>query len=167
MKNHEEQKKESFIPLVVIILLILVTVVATGVSDFSHGHFMWESIMQRFMAGFFLIFSGFKLIDLKGFVQGYSHYDIIAQKLKVYGYVYPFLELSIGILYLIGNTSPYLHIFTALLMTIGGIGVVKKIAKKEKFTCACLGTFLNVPLTKITVVENFGMAIMALLMLLM
>ena len=47
-------------------------------------------------------------------------------------------------------------------MLFGGIGVSIKIAKREKFQCACLGTFINVPLTYITIIENFGMATMAL-----
>jgi hypothetical protein len=166
MKSHQE-KKDNFLPLIIIISLITVAVVVTGMLDFIHGHFMWSTMMQRFMAGFFLVFSGFKLLDIKGFVQGYAHYDLIAQRFKQYGYIYPFIELSLGLLYLIGYDSTILHIVTAIIMTISGIGVVIKIAKKESFTCACLGTLLNVPLTKITVVENFGMAIMAVLMLVM
>ena len=52
-----------------------------------------------------------------------------------------------------------------IIMTFSGIGVAIKIAKKERFQCACLGTFLKVPLTKITLVEDFGMAILALILL--
>lgn len=165
--NHHDQpkKKDNFVPLFVIISLIIISVAVTGVSDALQGHFAWQHLMQKFMAGFFLVFSGFKLLDLKGFVQGYSQYDLITQKWRGYGYMYPFIELSLGLLYLIGLNSGLLHIVTAVLMTVSGIGVVRKLAKKEIFTCACLGTLLNVPLTKITVIENFGMAIMALLML--
>lgn len=35
----------------------------------------------------------------------------------------------------------------------------------EQFQCVCLGTFLKVPLTKVTLVEDFGMAALAALML--
>lgn len=35
------------------------------------------------------------------------------------------------------------------------------------FRCACLGTFLKVPLTKVTLIEDFGMAALALVMLLL
>ena len=165
MQHSNNQNKESFMPLVIIILLITVVVTSLGIRDILHNEFSWNTCMQHFMAGFFLVFSGFKLLDLKGFVQGYSQYDLLAMKVREYGYIYPFLELSLGIAYLVGVMSPFLHLFTFLLMAFSGIGVLKKLAKKEKFTCACLGTFLNVPLTKITVVEDFGMAAMALLML--
>ena len=165
MQHSNTQKKESFMPLIIIILLITLAVTSLGIRDTFHGVFSWDISMQHFMAGFFLVFAGFKLLDLKGFVQGYSQYDLLAMKVKEYGYIYPFLELLLGIAYLVGVVSPFLHIFTFLLMAFSGLGVLNKIAKKEKFTCACLGTFLNVPLTKITVVEDFGMAAMALMML--
>jgi hypothetical protein len=50
-------------------------------------------------------------------------------------------------------------------MGFSGLGVTLKLAKKEKFQCVCLGTFLKVPLTKVTVLEDFGMVGLALVML--
>ena len=54
-----------------------------------------------------------------------------------------------------------------LIMSFSGIGVAIKLIKKEKFQCVCLGTFLKVPLTKVTLVEDFGMAAFALIMFLL
>lgn len=104
-------------------------------------------------------------MDVPGFAKGYSKYDLLAMRWKGYGYIYPFLELGIGLGYL---TMPYdfrLNLITAILMTFSGIGVTIKLLKREKFQCACLGTFIKVPLTAITFVEDFGMALMALAML--
>jgi hypothetical protein len=50
-------------------------------------------------------------------------------------------------------------------MSFSGLGVTIKLMKKETFQCACLGTFLKVPLTKVTVIEDFGMVALALVML--
>jgi hypothetical protein len=50
-------------------------------------------------------------------------------------------------------------------MIFSGIGVTQMVMQKRKFECACLGTFIKVPLTKVTIVEDFGMAAMAALML--
>jgi hypothetical protein len=50
-------------------------------------------------------------------------------------------------------------------MLFSGLGVVIKLLKHEKFQCACLGTFLKVPLTYVTLIEDFGMAFLAILML--
>lgn len=155
----------DYTPLVVVIGIILVAVAILGYQSMLAGTFSWHQVMMHFMAGFFIVFAGFKLLDLKGFVEGYTTYDLIAGKIHVYGYIYPFIELGIGLLYLGGLNTLELHLFTFVLMTINGIGVARTLAKKELFQCACLGTFLKVPLTKITLVEDFGMALMALWMI--
>jgi hypothetical protein len=103
----------------------------------------------------------FKLIDLEGFAQGYSTYDLLAKRWYEYGYFYPFIELGFGILMIVLMSHPWLLILEIMVMTISGLGVAIKLAKKEHFQCACLGTFLKVPLTKITLIEDFGMALLA------
>ena len=45
-----------------------------------------------FMGGFFLTFSFFKMLDLKGFSDSYQMYDIIAQRFKTWGIIYAFME---------------------------------------------------------------------------
>lgn len=123
-------------------------------------------LMTYFMAGFFLVFAGFKLIDLSGFAEGYAQYDLLAKRWKGYGYIYPFIELSLGLALLIGSNSLIVNWVILVVMTFSGLGVAIKIRRKEKFQCACLGTFLKVPLTKVTLIEDFGMAAMAAIMLL-
>ena len=165
--HHEpsHNSEESYWPLVVIIGFIsLITLVLT-LKDNSLGNFNFESTMSYFMAGFFLTFSAFKFLDLKGFADGYFTYDLLAQKFYNYGYLYPFLELALGLAYLLQFNDPRLHIFTFILMGFSGLGVLNSMLKKRKFQCACLGTFLKVPLTKVTLIEDFGMALMALFML--
>ena len=117
------------------------------------------------MTGFFLVFAGFKLINLTGFAEGYSTYDLLAKKWYGYGYVYPFIELGFGLAMLVGFENKGLFIAEFAVMAFSGLGVAIKLAKKERFQCACLGTFLKVPLTKVTLVEDFGMAALALAML--
>lgn len=163
--NHENKKADSYTPLFIIIGLILLTTIVVSINDSFLNIFSLDSSMRYFMAGFFLVFSGFKLLDLKGFAQGYSTYDLLAKKVFSYGYLYPFIELTLGLLYLVGYNNPLLHIMTFIVMVFSGIGVAIKVLKHEKFQCACLGTFLKVPLSKVTLIEDFGMAFMALLML--
>lgn len=163
MKN----KKDSYKPLVIIIGLITLTTFALAVRSLLTESFTWEGFMMNFMAGFFLVFSGFKLLDVKGFAEGYSTYDLIAKRIFQYGYVYPFIELALGLLFAMHIVPPVVTLFTLFLMTVSGIGVAMKVAKHEKFQCACLGTFLKVPLTKVTLIEDFGMAAMALFMIIM
>lgn len=126
----------------------------------------WFAFMQNWMAGFFLVFSGFKLLNVRGFAKGYSTYDLLAMRWQPYGLLYPFIELLLGLAYIVMPLSVALNVFTLVLMLFSGLGVAIKLAKKENFRCACLGTFIDVPLTKVTLVEDFGMALMAALMLL-
>lgn len=158
-------QENDYTPLAVIIGVILVSIAILAHKNMLLGVFSWHEVMMQFMAGFFIVFAAFKLLDLRGFVEGYSTYDLIAQRIPGYAYAYPFIELGLGLLYLGGVNTFWLHMFTFALMAINGTGVLIKLAKKEPFQCACLGTFLKVPLTKVTLVEDFGMAIMALWMI--
>ncbi len=162
--DHSSETQNSYKPLFIIIGLILLTTMALGLRSLLTEQFSWSVVMINFMAGFFLVFSGFKLINITGFAEGYSTYDLLAKRVFAYGYIYPFLELMLGLLYAMHITPPLVNLFTFILMAFSGIGVAIKVAKHEKFQCACLGTFLKVPLTKVTLIEDFGMAAMALVM---
>lgn len=156
---------KSYIPLVVIIGLILVTTLTLAFRDTQVGTFSLTNTISYFMIGFFLTFAGFKLMDLKGFAEGYFTYDLLAQRWFGYGYIYPFIELFFGLAMILIPQARWLLWTELIVMAFSGIGVAIKVAKGEKFQCACLGTFLKVPLTKVTLIEDFGMALLAGIML--
>lgn len=165
---HNE--KTNFIPLFTILAFILYgSFLATIPYYVSYGlypYYYFHMFMMYFMGGFFLVFSCLKLLDLKGFANGYAMYDLIAKKFYWYGYVYPFIELALGTSLLL-NFHPLLTNFiTFVVMFISGLGVSIKLRNKEYHACACLGTFIKVPLTNVTLIEDFGMAAMALYMVL-
>lgn len=170
--QHDENRSggtstwKDYIPLAIIIGLISLTTIVLSFRDSQLGNFAIPTTLSYFMVGFFLVFAGFKLIGLKGFAEGYSTYDILARRIFAYGYVYPFIELFFGLAMMLNPTSKPLLLAEFLVMGFSGLGVAIKLMKKEKFQCVCLGTFLKVPLTKITIVEDFGMAALALVMLL-
>jgi len=156
---------KDYLPLIVIIALILLTSLTLTYTDFQSGAYSLQKSISYFMIGFFLIFSGFKLIDLKGFAEGYSTYDLLAQNWFGYGYVYPFIELFFGLAMIVAFQSKSLLWMEVIVMSLSGLGVALKLAKREKFQCVCLGTLLKVPLTKVTLIEDFGMAALAATML--
>lgn len=158
--NRVDSSLNNYMPLIIIIGLILLTAVAIDFREFS-----LKNIIYNFMAGFFLVFAGFKLIDIKGFAQGYSTYDLLAKRWFSYGYIYPFIELFFGLSMIVGFQIQNVLLAELIVMSFSGLGVLTKLLKKEKFQCVCLGTFLKVPLTKVTLVEDFGMAILAAVML--
>jgi hypothetical protein len=51
-------------------------------------------------------------------------------------------------------------------MLISSIGVIKAKLSKQQFYCACVGTFLKVPLGNIAIIEDLLMMMMAFFMLL-
>ncbi len=155
----------SYTPLAVIIGLIVLVTLALGLKDFSSNTFSFRNSISTFMVGFFLIFSGFKMLDIKGFAEGYSTYDLLAQRVFSYGYIYPFIELFFGLAMILSFKPILILSLEAIVMGFSGLGVAIKLLKHERFQCACLGTFLKVPLTKVTLIEDFGMMILALLLL--
>jgi hypothetical protein len=167
-KHHADHENEhgirAYYPLILIFAYLVLVVVINNWYG-SAGIFDWVSAMNQFMAGFFLIFSAFKFYDLKGFAEGYATYDLLAKRWYFYGYIYPFLELTLGILYL-GNWAPVpTAIATIVIMGFSSLGVINSLLKKQKFTCACLGTILKVPLSNVTLIEDLSMVVLAALSL--
>lgn len=144
----------------IFILIFITSLITSWVSGLTLVRFI-----EHFMIGFFLIFSGFKLIDLPGFAQGYSTYDLLAQKVYSYGYIYPFIEFAFALLMILNFHLITLLWIEIVVMVFSGLGVAAKLAKNERFQCACLGTFLKVPLTKVTLIEDFGMAFLAFILI--
>ena len=142
-------------------------VVTLALKDYYTSVFDVRDLLTNFMAGFFLVFSGFKLLDLKGFAEGYSTYDLLAKRWSAYGFVYPFIELSLGLAYLTRFDLVLTNWITLVVMVFSVTGVLIEISKKRKIQCYCLGTILKVPLTYVTVAEDIGMAAMATAMLLL
>lgn len=156
---------KNYMPLAIIICLISLTTIVLSLRDSQHDNFTIPTTISYFMIGFFLVFAGFKMISLKGFADGYHSYDLLARRISAYGYVYPFIELFFGLAMILNPTSKLLLLAEILVMGFSGLGVSIKLMKKEKFQCVCLGTILKVPLTKITVIEDFGMAALSLVLL--
>ena len=118
------------------------------------------------MASFFLVFSFFKMLDLKSFAGSYKMYDLPAKYIPGYAYVYPFIELLLGVLYALDVTPPvYTNVATLVVMGISIIGVIQSVMNKKKIRCACLGSVFNLPMTTVTIVEDGLMIVMALAML--
>ncbi|MBI1827263.1 MAG: cation transporter [Planctomycetes bacterium] len=156
--------KESLYPLVLILgyLVGIVFLFAWLHRDFSHAF-----LMTRFMGGFFVVFSFFKLLDLLGFADAFRSYDVVAGAVPTWGFVYPFVELGLGVAYLASWNLVVTNMITLVVMLVGSVGVFHALLRKRAIRCACLGTVLNLPMTKITLVEDVGMAAMAALGLLM
>ena len=158
-----KSKWQTYKPLLLIagFLIIVSAITATDGNQIN-----WQDWMHAFMAGFFLTFSFFKFLDLRGFADSYSTYDLLAKKFRPYGFVYPFLEFGLGLAYLSGVFLIETYIFTIVLMGFSSIGVIKAVLSKNTIRCACLGVVFNLPMSTVTIIENGLMILMAAGMLL-
>lgn len=167
IEQHEiaEQTKSwlaTYKPILLIfgyITLLSFIVVWTGES------INWMTFMRIFMSGFFLTFSFFKFLDLDGFADGYSMYDIVAKRFRSWGYIYAFIELGLGVAYAINFDHVITNWVTLLVMTVSIIGVLQSVLNKRKIRCACLGAVFNLPMSTVTIIEDGLMIIMSLVML--
>ncbi|MBA3660950.1 MAG: heavy-metal-associated domain-containing protein [Gammaproteobacteria bacterium] len=164
MADPEPQGWRVYYP---IFLIMSYIIGVAGINNFHAGEINWQSLMNQFMAGFFLIFSAFKFLDIRGFAEGYATYDLLAQRWHTYGYIYPFLELVLGILYLTQELPTLTQFATIVIMGFSSLGVINSLLKKQKIHCACLGTLLKVPLSSITLIEDLTMVILAVVALMM
>lgn len=154
---------KTYYPLV-LILAYIAGVVALG--QVASGGWDWMVAMRHFMAGFFLVFSFFKLLDLPAFAAAYGGYDVIARRWPFYGFVYPFIELALGIACLVNFWPTATNAATLAVMLISAWGVVRALLDKKAIRCACLGSVFNLPMSFVTLVEDGLMAAMAAVMLL-
>ena len=161
--KEEKSWIETYKPILVIFAYI------TGITlllEIVKGAFVWENWMQNFMAAFFLVFSFFKLLDVKGFAESYFSYDIIAKRWLAWGYVYAFIELALGLAYLLRFDPLITNIATFVVMSIGIIGVLQSILNKRNIKCACLGAVFNLPMSTVTIIEDALMIAMSGIMIL-
>ncbi len=162
----EEEERKSWIVTYKPILLIFGYITGvTFLTEYINGDFIWMRWMSHFMAGFFLVFSFFKLLNLKGFAESYSMYDIVAKKWNGWGYVYAFTELALGIAFLVGFKPILTNSITFVVMTVSIIGVLQSVLNKRKIKCACLGDVFNLPMSTITIIEDALMIGMSAIML--
>jgi len=162
MVDDVKSRLETFKPLILIFLFISgVSLIAT----IEGGQINLMKWMNYFMAGFFITFSFFKFLDLRAFADSYSMYDLLAKRVRAYGFVYPFIELAMGIAYLTHFAPNSTYIATIVVMGFSSLGVIQSVLDKKKIKCACLGAVFNLPMTTVTIIEDLLMVAMAVLML--
>jgi hypothetical protein len=159
-------ERKSFLTTYQPLLLVFVYLIgAVALIEWNAGSFDGMRAMRHFMGGFFVIFSFFKLLNLQGFVDAFQTYDVVARPVRAYGYIYPFLELALGIAYLVAFAPLATNLITLIVMLVGIVGVTQALIQKRQIQCACLGTVFNLPMSKVTFVEDALMAGMAGIML--
>lgn len=160
MMEEPKSKFQQLKPLFLIIFYITTASILLYYKDWS-----WSEFMFDFMGLFYIVFSFFKMLDLKGFPDSFRMYDPLAKKITLYAKVYPFIETALGLMFLIRYETIIALWITLVILGITTIGVTKTLLDKKSIRCACLGTALKLPMTEATFIENAIMIVMAILML--
>lgn len=160
-KIHQESSIKDYVWFLVIIFGIFL--VSLAIYYFTAFGSPVLNFMRIFMAVFFLIFASFKFLDLDGFADSYVNYDVVAAKFRNYAYAYPFIELGLSACYFLN--IPGTNLVTVVVMAVGSYGIAKQLLRGNKIKCACLGTFVMLPLSTVSLVEDALMGLMALIMI--
>jgi copper chaperone CopZ len=156
------ERYKKYLPLVCMLFLT----VAGGIAYALLNGLSLATFIMGYMGSFFVVFGLVKFYNLKGFVDSFAQYDLITPHVRLYGYAYPFIELVLGTLYLLGfgHYAPLNYVCIAISV-VTTIGVIRILRKGRRVTCACLGSSFSVPISGLTVFENAVMVVMAILLI--
>ena len=156
----KSNKIKQLKPLFIILGYISVTSILLNFRNWNSTNAMLD-----FMGLFYIIFSFFKILDIKGFYTSFKMYDPLAKKITIYGYIYPFIEILLGLMFLTRIEVNIALLITIIILGITSVGVTKTLLNKRTINCACLGTTLKLPMTEATFIENAIMITMAIVLL--
>ena len=156
----KESKIKQLKPLFIILGYIFIASISLNYKNWNSSYAMLD-----FMGLFYIVFSFFKILDIKGFSMSFRMYDPLAKKAPIYGYIYPFIEVLLGVMFLTRLEVNIALVITVIILGLTTIGVTQTLLNKRAIKCACLGTTLNLPMTEATFIENALMIIMALILI--
>lgn len=163
-KPVHDPKAVSYQP--VIAVFGMAALMALAASWAAFGTLFTVRAGEWFIAFSMCILAILKLRDLESFSNMFLGYDLFAQRMVRYAYVYPVAEALAGVL-MIAGVLLWLAIPVAFFIGIvGAVSVFKAVyIDKRELKCACVGGDSNVPLGFISLTENLMMVAMAVWML--
>jgi len=157
---------QGYLPLLVVFAQIVALAAWGAHRAHTDAGTPWMDGFMRFtMAGYFLAFGLFKVMNLRGFVALFRRYDMVARRWAPYAWAFPFLEWAAGWSYLLVSDLGLWNGWIALWLMVSAIGPLLVIYRKYSIRCACLGDALGQPVGWVTVAENGIMMLMALFMM--
>lgn len=147
----------------VVAVFAIAALLSVAVSWASFESIQMTQTIEWSIAFSMSILALLKLQDVESFSTMFLNYDLLARKFVPYGYIYPFAELTAGVLMAAGALA---WVSVPVALFIGGIGAVSVIkavyVEKRELKCACVGGSSNVPLGPVSLLENLMMVAMAI-----
>ncbi len=148
------QKLKLYTPIIALFSVALLLSLAT------------QSTFAAFMGYSLVLLATLKLMDLSAFAKNFLKYDKISQAVPPYSYVYPFLELFVGLMFLSKGLPLVSSIIAILIGLSGAISIFQSVyINKKILNCACTGGNSKVPLGIVSITENLMMVFMGSLLL--
>ncbi|MEB3361573.1 MAG: glutaredoxin [Synechococcaceae cyanobacterium] len=112
-----------------------------------------------------------KLMDVEAFAASFRKYDLLSQRWRGWGRLYPGVELLVGLGILLPpqptNLAPLVGAVAVGLGAMGMVSVGKAVCIDHlALNCACVGGNAKTPLGVVSFAENLIMALMGAVMLL-
>ncbi len=164
VEDQEKKASASYTP--VIYLFFICALMALSCSYAAYQTPFTRMAIQWFIAFSMCILALQKLRDLSSFEAEFVTYDLLAMKWPFYGKIYPFAELTAGVL-MVAGILHFISIPIALFIGIVGAYSVYKAVylEKKQLSCACVGGESIVPLGFVSLTENIVMITMAIWMI--
>jgi glutaredoxin len=163
-KEVEDVDETTYQPVVAVFATAFLMALAAQWA--AAGDLLAIRSVEWFIAFSMCILAILKLRDLEAFSNQFLGYDLLAQRVVRYAYVYPFGEAVAGICMIGGILIPVVSPIALFIGTVGAVSVFKAVyIDKRELKCACVGGNSNVPLGAISLTENLMMMAMGVWML--
>ena len=126
------------------------------------------AFLVKIILGLLFVISGIvKLPDLNGFFIIVVQYGVLKGKLaKAFAYSFPFVEIIVGLMLLIGYIPLLFSGLVLILLLISTSGVIYAMYQKKKMdNCGCYGVAMKVPIGPKKILENSIWIILAVYLL--
>jgi hypothetical protein len=145
-------------------VIVFIALSATLMSTLINFRFLdW---VRWFVGSSLLVFGGFKLISYESFLDVFPRYDLIAARYRWYALIYPFLEVILGICFILDMIAGFRNILTFAIMAVGAYGIIMSLQKRgpsKQYTL--LGQAFKLPLSTGILFEDILLSIMMLTLL--
>jgi YHS domain-containing protein len=123
----------------------------------------WTTCIHDFTGLMLILLSAFQLAELKAFAATFATYDLLAKAFRPYAYLYPLLELVLGLGFLVGRYLTFVSAATAGMMIFGSAGLLIALRQGAGEEGPASETTSQAPLSSGTLVANLSIAALAIL----
>lgn len=121
--------------------------------------------IRWFLGGFLIVFGGLKLMGIEVFIKVFPLYDLIAKRFPPYKYLYPLLQVFMGMLFVAGIFTVVRDLIVVMMGLSGLVGMVKIVSNRGPVRLSYVGTIIRLRFSTVTLLENTIIVFLGVIML--